>query len=58
MIVVHVTHEAVEKMGGIGAVISGLSTNQLLTASILMMHEAYGTDIPDVNTLTNGYTFT
>ena len=26
MIVVHVTHEAVEKMGGIGAVISGLST--------------------------------
>jgi len=26
MIVVHVTHEAVEKMGGIGAVISGLTT--------------------------------
>ena len=26
MIVVHVTHEAVEKMGGIGAVVSGLST--------------------------------
>ena len=26
MIVVHVTHEAVEKIGGIGAVISGLAT--------------------------------
>ena len=26
MIVVHVTHEAVEKMGGIGAVIAGLMT--------------------------------
>ena len=26
MIVVHVTHEAVEKIGGIGAVIAGLMT--------------------------------
>jgi hypothetical protein len=34
MIVVHVTHEAVEKMGGIGAVISGLTTADAYARSV------------------------
>jgi hypothetical protein len=40
-----------------GAAATGLTTNQLLLANMLMMHEAYGVDIPDANTLNNGYTF-
>ena len=34
MIVVHVTHEAVEKVGGIGAVLSGLMTAEAYGASV------------------------
>ncbi len=33
MIAVHVTHEAVEKMGGIGAVIAGLVTTDSYAAA-------------------------
>ena len=40
-----------------GAAATALTTNQLLLANMLMMHEAYGVDIPDANTLNNGYTF-
>ncbi len=34
MIVVHVTHEAVEKIGGIGAVIAGLTTTKAYTQKV------------------------
>ena len=41
-----------------GAASTALTTNQLLLALIMMTNEAYGVDLPDANTLNNGYTFT
>ena len=47
------------EVDGLSAVASGgLSMQQLQLATILMLHEAFGVDIPDANTLNNGYTFT
>ena len=39
------------------AVAGGLSMQQLQLAQIFMLHEGLGVDIPDANTLNNGYTF-
>ncbi len=39
------------------AVAGGLSMQQLQLAQIFMLHEGLGVDIPDQNTLNNGYTF-
>ena len=41
-----------------GAASTALTQAQLQLAMILMLHEAFGVDIPDANTLNNGYTFT
>lgn len=41
-----------------GAASTALTANQLALATVLMLHEAFGVDIPDANTLNNGYTFT
>ena len=38
-------------------VAGGLSMQQLQLAQIFMLHEGLGVDIPDANTLNNGYTF-
>lgn len=49
MIVVHVTHEAVEKIGGIGAVIAGLMTTDAYSASVsrtIMLGPLLQTDRP------------
>ena len=47
------------EVDGLSAVASGgLSMQQLQLATILMLNEAFGVDIPDANTLNNGYTFT
>jgi hypothetical protein len=46
------------EVDGLAAVASGgLSLQQLQLATLLMLHEAFGVDIPDSNTLNNGYTF-
>jgi hypothetical protein len=46
------------EIDGLAAVASGgLSLQQLALAQIFMLHEAFGVDIPDANTLNNGYTF-
>ncbi|RPI58310.1 MAG: hypothetical protein EHM48_10305, partial [Planctomycetaceae bacterium] len=49
MIVVHVTHEAVEKIGGIGAVIAGLVTSESYTKTVsrtILMGPLLTTDKP------------
>jgi hypothetical protein len=40
-----------------GAASTALTQAQLSLALMLMFHEAFGVDIPDANTLNNGYTF-
>lgn len=47
----------VEVDGLAAAASGGLSQQQLSLATIFMLHEAFGVDIPDSNTLNNGYTF-
>lgn len=49
MIVVHVTHEAVEKIGGIGAVIAGLATAKAYTSKVsrtILVGPLLSTDSP------------
>jgi len=49
MIVVHVTHEAVEKIGGIGAVIAGLTTTDAYTEAVertILLGPLLSTDAP------------
>lgn len=46
------------EIDGLPAVASGgLTAQQLALAQLLMLHEGLGVDIPDANTLNNGYTF-
>ncbi len=54
MIVVHVTHEAVEKMGGIGAVISGLATADAYARNVsrtILVGPLFKTDHPGAQRL-------
>ncbi len=46
------------EVDGVSSVVSGgLSMQQLQLAQIFMLHEGLGVDIPDQNTLNNGYVF-
>ena len=54
MIAVHVTHEAVEKMGGIGAVIAGLVTSPAYQKSFtrtILVGPLFSTDHPGAERL-------
>ncbi|MCE5327974.1 MAG: hypothetical protein LLG01_16320 [Planctomycetaceae bacterium] len=57
MIVVHVTHEAVEKIGGIGTVISGLMTAQAyadVVSRTILLGPLFSTDQPATGRLGEG----
>ncbi len=54
MIVVHVTHEAVEKIGGIGAVIAGLTTSKAYRQNVsrtILVGPLFNADTPATNRL-------